>query len=686
MGFDSAPMLKHWYSPADLADLALPGLPAERSRIAHMARDQRWGEQHNAAGEPLSRPRAGRGGGSEYHASLLPPSAVLELVKRGLLEPSYVSVTEVTETPSPERGEGTWGWFEAQTAKVKAEAQRRLMIVQAVDAAKLAGLKANAAVARAAAQHGVSAATIWNWLKLLAGVAVADRLPALAPRRKGGGVRVEVDDELFTIFKSDFLRPSGPSYSECYRRTLKIAKVRGITLPPVKTLQRRLEAEVPAEVIKLKRDGMDAVIQMIPAQRRTRANLHALEAVNIDGHKWDVFVRFPAKDGQPERIARPISVVIQDLYSNKILAWRTGQTESAILTRLAFADLFKNWGIPKRCTLDNGRAFASKWITGGAKSRFRFKIREDENWGLLTSFGIQIHWAKPHHGQAKPIERAFRDLEEAIGRHPACAGAYTGNHIDAKPEDYGNRAIDLADFEALVAEQIADHNAREGRRTENAKGRSFDGIFFESVQANPIGKASPEQMRLALLTADNVRANRKTGEVSIYGNAFHHQALYQVAGEMVTVRFDPDDLQSSVHVYKSTGEYICEAEVQAAVGFYDVAGAKARAKMEGDLRKATREAARLQGLISAADLAAMQPASQPVPEPAQPAVIRPVRPRRNGGAAVAALPAPVNEQTPVIDRFTSAVERLTPQERPRFSILDGGLADPHTEPEQPARK
>jgi hypothetical protein len=28
--------------------------------------------------------------------------------------------------------------------------------------------------------------------------------------------------------------------------------------------------------------------------------------------------------------------------------------------------------------LDNGRAFASKWITGGANTRFRFKVREED--------------------------------------------------------------------------------------------------------------------------------------------------------------------------------------------------------------------------------------------------------------------------------------------------------------------
>jgi putative transposase len=145
-----------------------------------------------------------------------------------------------------------------------------------------------------------------------------------------------------------------------------------------------------------------------------------------------------------------------------------------VLTRLAFADLFSKWGIPAGCLLDNGRAFASKWITGGAKTRFRFKIREEEPTGILTALGVRIHWATPYRGQSKPIERAFRDLCDTIASHPAVHGAYTGNHIDAKPENYGIAGGSDRDvFVELVSRGIAAHNARPGRRTETARGRQL---------------------------------------------------------------------------------------------------------------------------------------------------------------------------------------------------------------------
>ena len=77
-----------------------------------------------------------------------------------------------------------------------------------------------------------------------------------------------------------------------------------------------------------------ALRKLLPPQKRSVADLHAMELVNIDGLNWDVFVRFP--DG---RIARPMMIAIQDVFSRKFLSWRIGESESAIETRLCFADL-----------------------------------------------------------------------------------------------------------------------------------------------------------------------------------------------------------------------------------------------------------------------------------------------------------------------------------------------------------
>jgi hypothetical protein len=47
------------------------------------------------------------------------------------------------------------------------------------------------------------------------------------------------------------------------------------------------------------------------------------------------------------------------------------------------------FGIPVHCVLDNGRGFASKWITGGNATRFRFKVQAEDPTGLLVGLGCR---------------------------------------------------------------------------------------------------------------------------------------------------------------------------------------------------------------------------------------------------------------------------------------------------------
>ena len=619
----NTPAYREWFSAAELADLSLPAMPADKRSIARRAQDERWSLRADAqTGEMLVRPRAGRGGGVEFHASLLPGAARIELARRGICAPAP-AIEAASDKPL-----GGWAWLETQPEKVMREARRRAEIVHEVELLEESGVTRTSAIADISARRAIGKSTLWVWLRACDGIAAADRLPALAPRHKGGGSEAEIDPLLWSAFKSDFLRLSAPTLTSCYERTRAIATEKGLAMPSERTMRRRLEKEIDPRVIMLRRKGEEALRRSQPSQRRTVAHLHALEHVNIDGHRFDVFVKLD--DG---RVIRPMMVAIQDIYSRKVLAWRIDQSESAVLTRLAFADLFRNFGIPKACTLDNGRAFASKWITGGAKSRFRFKIREEEPTGLLTGLGIRIHWALPFRGQSKPIERAFKDMCDTIAKHPAMEGAYTGNNPMAKPENYGSRAVPFDRFVELVNLGIAAHNARIGRRTETARGRSFDETFAESYASSAIGKATPEQMRMALLAADQKRVDGRTGEIELFGNRYWSEQCGTLHGQKVTVRFDPDNLHSEVFLYGVDGRFLTAASLIADTGFNDAAAARASAKRQADYRRMVRDAAEAEQLLAAEELAALQ-AEQVRPALPEPTVIRPVRHRGQTAAAL----------------------------------------------------
>lgn len=634
-----------WFTAAELAACALPGLPGTKRKVNERASLEGWALRTDPAGRPLARRRMARGGGTEYHVDVLPVAARAAIATKGVTAKAHVS-------DRPEgRAASQWRWFESASDKVQAEGRRRLDVIQMVDALEGSGLTRSAAVASAAAAAGVGSSTLWSWIALVDGVAVSDRLAFLAPRRTGGGAEREVDPDLWNLLVSDYLRPEQPTFSSCYWRVVRgYAEPNGLAVPPERTLRRKLEREFDQRVIVARREGKEALRRMLPPQERSVLGLHAMEAVNIDGHKWDVFVRW--EDG---RISRPMMVAIQCLYSRKVLAHRIDESENALATRLVFADLFRDWGIPRACLMDNGRAFAAKSITGGAKSRFRFKISPWEPDGVLTGVGVAIHWATPYRGQSKPIERAFRDMCDAIAKHPAFAGAYTGNKPDAKPENYGTRAVPIAEFRAVVAAEIAAHNARPGRRTETANGRSFDATFAESYASAPIGRATPEQLRLALLTAEDRTCDKQTATITLDGNRYYAPELARHAGEKLIVRFDPDDLHGEVHVYTRDNRFIATAPALEKVGFFDKAAARERRALEKRHRTAVRESEDAAQLLAAHQVAQqLRPIEDA--EVIVPRVVRPIRVRGNAAAASKAQPAIAT--TAVTDRLSGAIARL----------------------------
>lgn len=523
----------------------------------------------------------------------------------------------------------SWKRYEAVPQHLKGEAQRRLRALQAVESLVKDGRPVMDARTLIAAQlqrenvRGASVASLGRWAALVAKVDTQHRLAALVPAYTGRTAKAEIPAQAWDVFKADYLRVEAPSASSCYDRLQRIATVNEWPdLPCLKTFQRRIEAELPRAVLILARQGQEKFNQTFPAQERDRSVFHALEAVNSDGHKFDVFAKWP--DGT---VARPIMVGVQDLYSGKLLGYRIAETESADLARFAFRDVMERYGIPSKVWLDNGRGFASKMLTGGTANRFRFKVREDDPTGVLTAMGCEIHWATPYHGQAKPIERAWRDLCDRIAKHPAFAGAYTGNKPDAKPENYGSKAIHLDEFVRVVNEEIAAHNAREGRRTRTAAGRSFDAAFQESYATAPIRKATPEQLRELLLSTDVVTGDRRDGSVRLSGNRYWSEAIAPYAGQKLMLRFDPEQLHQAVQAYTLANVYIGQAECIAAVGFADTGAAREHARAKKQYRTATRKQLDAERRMDAAKVAAQLPS--PMPEELPPAgVIAPIFGRR----------------------------------------------------------
>lgn len=630
--------MTEYLTAAEIAERNLPEMPATRNAVNNWINDRDWRTAVDAAGNPLAKKV---GNGWAYHRSLLPLAAQAKLTEADKAE---------EEANAEAKRSAQWGRYERLTTKQKEKAQQKMAILVAVDALTKGGTTVNLSVATIAKANDVSPRSIFNWQKMVSGVPQTDWLPALAPRHVGRTKQAECPPEAWEMIKTDWLRLARPSFETCYNRLQRTAAERGWVIPSAKALKRRIEREIPKPVIVKLRQGEEALKQMFPAQERRRDHFHAMEAVNVDGHRWDVFVKWP--DGT---IDRPMMVAIQDLYSGKILAWRLDRTENVDVVRLAFKDTFEQWGIPHDCYLDNGRAFASKYISGGSTTRFRFKVKADEPTGVLTALNIQMHWATPYSGQSKPIERAFRDLCDSIAKHPAFDGAYTGNSPTAKPENYGNAAVPLDRFIEVIDQEIHAHNARPGRRSFVCGGiKSFDQAFDESYASAAIQMPTEEQLRLCLLAAESVTANRRDGSIKLLDNRFWSPALHEIAGTKAVIRFDPDQVQSGIYVYRLDGSYIGFADCIHAVGFDSKEAGRQHQRDRAAFVRKTKEQAKAASKLTPEQVVAMLPKAHG-PAPVDAKVTRLINPNTNMPNRVR---RPMPEPAQLSDEAAAAHDRL----------------------------
>lgn len=641
--------MKEWYTAVELT--GLPGMPGTYRNVLLRARRNNW----------QSRKRQ-RGKGYEFHIRSLPAETQAALISRCATQPGAAVVSEPPaarrrKQPTYDR-ETIWGLYAAARQDVKDEGTRRAELLHQVVRLADHGTGLFEAFNAVAMANAVPVATLRGWYygaNSRAGAKdfhIADWPAVLMPRYTGRTATADVSPEAWDYFKADYLRPEQPAASACYERLQRIARERGWKVPSVRTLLRKLNRELPKPAIVLAREGVDALKRTYPAQKRDHGWYHAMQAVNADGHKFDVFVEW--WDGE---IVRPVMIAWQDIFAGKMLSWRIEKHESSSGYRLSFGDMIEAFGIPEHAYVDNGRGIAAKHLTGGTPNRYRFKVRDEDPIGIITQLGIEVHWTTPYHGQAKPIERAFRDFAEYVSKHPAFAGAYTGNKPDAKPENYRSRAVPIADFLKVLDQEIAAHNARAGRRSAVCNGRSFDEVFIESYERSLIRKATSEQRRLWLLAAEGVSANRTDGSVQLDKNRYWSEALSAHAGQKLIIRFDPDRLHAPVHCYTLDGRHIGQAECVQAAGFGDVDAAREHARLRKQYVNANKQQLARERRMGALEAAALLP-EQPQPADPNSKVVRPVFDDAAPVRKRAVNDVPVSDESDLEGGFNEHVTRL----------------------------
>lgn len=580
----------------------------------------------------------------EYQLNVLPVPIQTAFYKR---EEKVQVGEQVLDLPKKEQNKPTycrealWAGWNKTNNSAKEKARQALRTVQAVEALVKNGVKRMDAYQSVCDEYGVPLSTLRRNCSKVKGIDECDWAPALLPKHfevaqsKKRNQFAHISKDAWEFFKADYLSLERPAMTASYERLKDAAAHHGWTIPSLKSLSRRIEHEVPIQQRVLLREGEHALLQMFPPQERTVEGLHALEWINGDGYQHNVFVRW--FNGE---ILRPKTWFWQDIYSRKIIGWRCDISENTDSIRLSLMDVCEKFGIPKEITLDNTRAAANKWMTGGVPNRYRFKVKEDDPLGIIPMLGIKLHWSSvilgKGHGQAKPIERAFGvgGFEEYIDKHLLCRGAYTGPNPMAKPDNYGSKAIEAQDFLRAIAEGVEMYNAKENRSTEVCKGfMSFNQAFNASYEAAAIRKASKEQLQMMMLQAEAVRVSRH-GTISLDAggslkgrkNRYYHEAMMNYIGQKLVARFDPLKLHESVEIYTLNGVQICTADCLEKVGFGDTQAAREHKRKRTQFTKANKAAAQAQTEMDALEVAAMMKPleEEVVPETKTVELFRPV--------------------------------------------------------------
>lgn len=226
-----------------------------------------------------------------------------------------------------------------------------------------------AGIAALAHRHGVSANSIRNWCAAVVGVNREDWAAALTPAKRPGAKRRKViPPAIWSSFKSDFLRLEQPTLAACHRAALRRAGRAAGDLPNIATFRRRLKEECSPNLLLYARHGESAVRAQMGIQTRDVTALASGEAINGDGYMHNCFVLAP--DGTTYR---PVTWAWQCIRSRKIIGYYTDRSENKESLRMSLADVCRTYGVPRHVVIDNTRAAANKWLTGGNPNRRRFK-------------------------------------------------------------------------------------------------------------------------------------------------------------------------------------------------------------------------------------------------------------------------------------------------------------------------
>ncbi|MEK6674652.1 MAG: transposase family protein [Planctomycetota bacterium] len=254
--------------------------------------------------------------------------------------------------------------------------------------------------------------------------------------------------EAIALF-NDLYRTNGrPTMKSCHDVALYDARKQGWQWPATYSATRQWhEKHDDLSVTLLLREGPSAWSRkFLPHVEIDYSTLEPGEMYVADHHQCDFWVLKGSEQ------IRPWLTAVQDLKSRCIVGWHLGSAphQDAIVAALRMA--FRDWAIPRRMKLDNGKDFKSKLLTGlTSTQRARLKAEYGPDWrkveerdahlvacddtlwsGILGELKIEVQFTLPYSPWSKgTMERWFGTFESQLGK---TMPTYCGNNVLKKPE------------------------------------------------------------------------------------------------------------------------------------------------------------------------------------------------------------------------------------------------------------
>lgn len=405
-------------------------------------------------------------------------------------------------------------------------------------------------------------------------------------RGKHGKHAKKLTDEMLDIFEYYYLDNSQKKASLCVFLTeLELERRYGTApdMPSFSTFERAAR-NIPIPHLKYFREGQKAFIEdCAPYIRRMYDDLEPNDIWVADGHTFDIMVL--GKDNKP---FRPHLSAFMDVRTRKMMGWVITDKLSGDSTIYALKRGAEAYGLPKIVYGDNGREYL--FHDFAADKGFRKKAKRDEGDfmqpTILAALSIEYRASLPRNARAKAVERAFLTIKETFSK---LFPGYTGGSIAEKPDSLKKQMaqpenlIGIDEFIGQVDTYIKGFYNKQPHNGEGMWGRSPDEAFSELMDEMRVVPNDKLHLMFMRYSKGTVKVGKNGVSLKVYGEKLQYSNPYlweHYFGRDVYVRYSPDDL-SSVRVYNTDNQFICEAVLDEKVSYHadkDTVQAKAREK------------------------------------------------------------------------------------------------------------